>query len=64
MINLLKWITLLATLTLSTLYAENNTTKTDDAMKKIDNIEDDILSSLEADAKKETNKTDKNKKNK
>jgi len=58
--------TLLTALSLTSSYAENNetnTTKTEEkdtstdaAMEKIDSIEDDILSSLEADAKKDQKK--------
>jgi len=58
--------TLLTALSLTSSYAENNETNTskteekdtstDAAMEKIDSIEDDILSSLEADAKKDQKK--------
>ncbi|KIM13328.1 MAG: hypothetical protein KU38_01355 [Sulfurovum sp. FS08-3] len=45
-----------ATLLLSTIYAENNatdTSKPNSEMEKIDSIEEDILDSLEADAQKD-----------
>ncbi|MEA2029290.1 MAG: hypothetical protein U9N49_10000 [Campylobacterota bacterium] len=58
--------TLLTTLSLTSIYAEDNEsntsktekkdTTTDAAMEKIDSVEDDILSSLEAEAKKEKDK--------
>ncbi|MBN2823713.1 MAG: hypothetical protein JXQ76_00190 [Campylobacterales bacterium] len=56
--NLTKLI-LLTILLLSSVHAAdtNTSSSTEDAMKKIDSVEDDFLASLEADAKKDANKS-------
>jgi len=58
------FVSLLSILSFTSTYADTNTTDNKDAMNKIDSIEDDILSSLEADAKGEGNTSKKKDKGK